>query len=189
MTNEDTNKNMKLYNNADIRRLKPYYDPARYYSDDDNEDYTLIDILDREDIPVIDRLWVVTKLIPEKEARLFAVWCARDALKLVDNPDPRSIEACNVAERFAHGKATKDELQEAKEAAKEVTWDTAKEATWDIAKDIAKAAAKAAAKVAMDAARDAAGGVVDSAAGSNTRKRQLDKLKDMVIGLKEAIND
>lgn len=41
----------------------------------------------------------------EKDMRLFAVWCAREALKLIDNPDPRSIVDCNVAEKYANGEA------------------------------------------------------------------------------------
>ncbi len=48
--------------------------------------------------------------------RLFAVWCAREALKLVENPDPRSINACDVAERYANGDATMDELDAARDA-------------------------------------------------------------------------
>ena len=40
--------------------------------------------------------------------RLFAVACAREVQHLMR--DPRSIEALNVAERFAKGRATKTEL-------------------------------------------------------------------------------
>jgi len=52
-----------------------------------------------------------------KTQRLFAVWCAREGLKLVDNPDPRSVAACDVAERYANGKATDEELDAALAAA------------------------------------------------------------------------
>lgn len=45
--------------------------------------------------------------------RLFAVYCYRDTLNWVKNPDPRSIEAANVAERFALGQATQEELSAA----------------------------------------------------------------------------
>ena len=55
----------------------------------------------------------------DRTARLFAVWCARETLKLIDEPDPRSVEACDVVERYANGKATKDELDAARDAA----WD------------------------------------------------------------------
>ena len=69
----------------------------------------------------------------DKTARLFAVWCAREALKLIDNPDPRSVNACDVAERYANGEATKEELAAA--------WDAAMYAAWDAAWDAAGAAA------------------------------------------------
>jgi hypothetical protein len=55
----------------------------------------------------------------DKDMRLFAVWCAREALKLVDNPDERSINACDVAEKYANGEATDDELDAAWSAARD----------------------------------------------------------------------
>ena len=71
-----------------------------------------------------DIIWVICRndYMTDKDMRLFAVWCAREALKLVDNPDSRSIEACNVAERFANGKATKEELDAARDAARDAAW-------------------------------------------------------------------
>ena len=45
-----------------------------------------------------------------KDMRLFSVWCAREALELIDDPDPRSINACDIAERYAKGEATNEEL-------------------------------------------------------------------------------
>ena len=86
-----------------------------------------------------DIIWVICRndYMTDKDLRLFAVWCAREALKLVDNPDERSINACDVAERYANGEATDNELTAA--------WDAA----WDAARDAARAAAR-------DAARDAA---------------------------------
>jgi hypothetical protein len=94
----------------------------------------------------------------EKTARLFAVWCAREALKLVDNPDPRSIAACDVAERYANGEATDEELAAARAAA------------WDSARDAAGAAARAAAwAAAWDAAGAAARAAAWYAAGAAVR--------------------
>jgi hypothetical protein len=60
------------------------------------------------------------EFISDKDLRLFGVWCARESLKLIENPDKRSIEACNVAERYANGKATKEELDAAYIAADDV---------------------------------------------------------------------
>ena len=64
----------------------------------------------------------------DRTARLFAVWCAREALKLVDDPDPRSVSACNVAERYANGEATYDELDAAWAAARAAARDAARDA-------------------------------------------------------------
>lgn len=76
-----------------------------------------------------------------KEWRLFAVWCGRQVEHLMK--DKRSINALNVAERFANGEATDEE----RVAAWAATWDAAWEAagyavgdavgyaTWDAARD------------------------------------------------------
>jgi len=85
----------------------------------------------------------------DKTLRLFACWCARNALALIEKPDPRSVDAVDVAEKFANGKATVEELAAAWDAA----WDAARDAAWDAARAAAWDAARAA---AWDAARDAA---------------------------------
>jgi hypothetical protein len=81
----------------------------------------------------------------DRTARLFAVWCAREALKLIDNPDPRSVAACDVAERYANGEATDDELAAAWAAA----WAAARDAAWAAAWAAARAAARDAARAAQ----------------------------------------
>jgi hypothetical protein len=73
-----------------------------------------------------------------RTARLFAVWCARQALALVDNPDPRSVNACEVAERYANGQATDEELTAAWAAAWDAAWAAAGDAAWDAAWAAAK---------------------------------------------------
>ena len=50
-----------------------------------------------------------------KEWQLFAVWCARQMQHLMK--DDRSLNALDVAERYANGKATKDALSAARDAA------------------------------------------------------------------------
>jgi hypothetical protein len=57
------------------------------------------------------------EFLSEKDLILFVVWCARELLKPIENPDERSVNACNVAERYANGKATKEELHIAYDAA------------------------------------------------------------------------
>jgi hypothetical protein len=91
-----------------------------------------------------------------RTARLFAVWCTREALRLVDKPDQRSVAACDVAERYANGEATNDELAAAREAAWDAAWDTALDTAWYAARDAASAAASAAAWTAARAAASAA---------------------------------
>ena len=78
----------------------------------------------------------------EKTARLFAVKCAIDALSRIANPDPRSINACDVADRYAEGQATRDELAAARAAAGAAAWDAAGAAAGDAALDAAWDAAR-----------------------------------------------
>lgn len=59
-------------------------------------------------------------LISYRSSRLFAVWAYRDALKWIKNPHPSSINAVNVAERYALNQATDQELNDAEYAAREV---------------------------------------------------------------------
>jgi len=80
----------------------------------------------------------------DKEARLFGVACARRVQHLMTD---KSINALDVAERYAHGQATADELRAARDAAKDAWADTQEVAAWD-----AEGAAWAAAQTAWDAA-------------------------------------
>jgi len=107
------------------------------------------------------------EFMSEKDMRLFAVWCARQALKLVDNPYKRSIEVCNVAEKFANGEATRDELKAARVASGFAS---------KVADDNAADAACAAAEVAAAAAADAACADAWSAAYADAREAQVEQL-------------
>jgi len=64
-------------------------------------------------VPTDDILWLLLRneFLSDKDLRLFGVWCARETLKLVENSDEISINACNVAERYANGEATMEELK------------------------------------------------------------------------------
>ena len=111
---------MKKYTVKEIRDLDPCFDPLEIEGITEDSTATLLEILE---LPIEDedKIWVASKLLTDKQNRLFAVWCTREALKLVENPDIRSIEACNVAERFANGNATKEELDFAYSAAYSTT--------------------------------------------------------------------
>jgi hypothetical protein len=101
-----------------------------------------------------DTLWVLRAVDGyEKEMRLFAVFCARQVQHLMT--DERSINAIDVAERYANGEATELDLTAARAAAgaaARAATKAAKAATRDAAWDAAGAAARA----ARDAARAAA---------------------------------
>jgi len=135
---------------ADIRELGPCYDPTEKVA----EDWvgTVLDILKMESVSPQDRIWVVSHYLTDRRNRLFAVWCAREALKRIKNPDQRSVDACDIAERFASGDATESELAAAWDAARDAAWGAA----WDAARDAARDAAwEAAWDAAWEAAWDA----------------------------------
>lgn len=150
---------LKRFTLEDVHSWGPCYDPETVAPE--GWSGTALDVL-RSGIPDDDKLWVVLReeCIDARTLRLFAAWCARGALALVGNPDPRSVAACDVAERFANGEATVDELAAARAAARDAARDAAWAAAWDAARAAARAAAWAAARAAAwdaawDAARDA----------------------------------
>ena len=133
-----------------------------------------------------DALWAC-RTVPEhdREWRLFAVWCARQVQHLIT--DQRSHDAINVAERFALGAATKNELDAAFEAAwsaaRGAAFDAARGAAWSAAFDAAQDAAwfaafDAARGAAWSVARGAARGAAWSAAWSAARDAAQDAAQD-----------
>ena len=102
------------------------------------------------DIPDVDKIWAgVYCYMDDRQRRLFAVQCARRALSRVVNPDPLSVAACDVAERFANGEATLDELSAARDAARSARSAAsyaARDAAWSAASDAASDAAEFAAR-------------------------------------------
>lgn len=73
----------------------------------DDEPLSLITILDSNGLD--DALWCLRSVNGHhKEIRLYSVWCARQVQHLMK--DKRSLEAMDVAEKFALGEATKEEL-------------------------------------------------------------------------------
>ena len=73
----------------------------------------------------------------DREWRLFVVWCARQVQHLMT--DPRSIAAIDVAERYADGKATSEELTAAWSAAWAAAGAAAEAAAWAAAQDAQRA--------------------------------------------------
>ncbi len=143
----------------------------------DDEPLAITTILDSNGLD--DALWCLRAVTGhDREIRLYAVWCARQVQHLMT--DPRSIAALDVAERFANGAATAEELDGARAAA----WAAARAAARDAARDAARAAAgAAAAAAARDAARAAAGAAAGAAAAAAARDAARDaqaaKLREM----------
>ena len=103
-----------------IRSWNPCYDPVKWYPE--SWSGTTLTILEDKRIPASERIWCVLRKeagIDDKTLRLFACWCAREALKLIPEKeiDPRSVKAIDVAEKFAVGKATEKQLEAAWAAA------------------------------------------------------------------------
>ena len=136
---------MTTISNQIIRSFKPCYDPSEK-NIPDNEELTVVEWVEkyRSVVPAEYILWLLCRneFLSDRDLRLFAVWCAREALKLVEEPDPRSVEACNVAERFANGEAIQEELSAARDAARDAARAAAWAAAWAAASDAAWAAAR-----------------------------------------------
>ena len=98
-----------------------------------------------------DAIWAL-RSIDAPEVRLFAVRCVRQVQHLLT--DERSLRALDVAEAYAVGEATEDELWDARDAARDA-WDAARDA-WDAAWDARYAAGSAAWAAVWSAAWDAA---------------------------------
>jgi hypothetical protein len=170
----------------------------------DNEPLSLITILDSNGLD--DALWCLRAVDGyEKEMRLYAVWCARQVQHLMK--DKRSLDALDVAERFANGYATLVELDaawsSARDAAEDAAWsaawsaanaarDAARAAAWSAAEDAAWSAATAvardAASAAWSAANDAWSAAEDAAwsaandAEDAARAAQEVKFREMFLG-------
>jgi hypothetical protein len=125
----------KTISNKIIRTIKPSYNPSKYITDE-NEELPIKDWIQkyRSLIPTDDiiRLLCRKEFLSEKDLRLFAVWCAREALKLVEKSDKQSVDACDVAERYANGQATKEELNTARNTARNAAYNANYYAIFDV---------------------------------------------------------
>jgi hypothetical protein len=130
----------------------------------DDEPLAILTILESNGID--DALWCLRAVKEhQKEMRLFAVACARSVQHLME--DARSIAAIDVAERYARGFATQQELDAARDAANNAARDAANNAARDAARDAASyAASYAASHAASNAAWDAAWGAAWDARGA-----------------------
>ena len=95
----------------------------RYFSHQHDAPISLLSILESNELD--DALWSL-RCVPncDRDARLYAVWCARQVQHLMT--DQRSLDALDVAEKFANVQATEEELDAARDAARAVARDAQK---------------------------------------------------------------
>jgi len=166
---------METLNCQFFRNKNACYDPADVLGD--NWTGTIIDIMNHEKVPSKDKIWAACHVMTDKQLRLFAVRSVRqtplkDGRVVVDLlEDQRSLNALDVAERFANGEATPEELAAAWAAARDAARAAARDAARAAARDAARAAARAAAR---DAARDAAWAAARDAARAAARAAAWD---------------
>ena len=134
----------------------------------DDEPLSLLTILDSNGLD--DALWCLRAVDGyEKDIRLYAVWCARQVQHLMT--DQRSLDALDVAEKYAHGQATHEELTAANDVARAAAWDAARAAALDAANDAAWGTARAAAwDEAWDEAIDASWSAARAAQETELRR-------------------
>ena len=148
---------------------------------DMNAEFPLVDALETNGLD--DVIWAM-QCLPEydREWRLFAVWCARQTQYLLT--DQRSLDVLDVAERFARGQATSDELSAARTAAQtaaQTANTTASAAASAATRDAASAAARTAVLAAASGAvRDAVMDAVRGAAWDAVRDAQKIKLAQIL---------
>ena len=125
-----------------------------------------------------DALWCC-RTAPEYDQvwRLYTIWCARQVQCLMI--DPRSLNALDVAERYANGQATDEELSTAWIGARGAGA-AAQAAAWVTAKDICKATGVASHAAAWATEAIARANIL--AAWEAARAAQAAKFREMISG-------
>ena len=129
-----------------------------------------------------DAFWVLLCIKNAvRDICLFNVWCARQVQHLMR--DSRSTNALDGAERYANGKATKEELEAASAAANAArdAASRARDAVWTerVARDAASAAREAA-SAAASAARETASAASDAALAARDAVWAASRARDAV---------
>ena len=136
---------------------------------------SVAEVAAKTDVPIADRIWCLIRAagMTGKDQRLFACRCAMRALSGVATPDPRSLRAVEVSERYAEGTATKEELTKAIRDAYDAAYA-------DVDVDAADYAAYYAAGAAAYYAAAAAAYADDAVARNAERETQLADLVEVL---------
>ena len=173
---------MKTLTWADFAKHEPCYNPAEKYGEWQG---TILDLMQHPDIPAEDKVWAFTRegIVDDKTLRLFAVGCARRVQHFMN--DQRSIDALDVAERYANGNATKDELNAAMDAAMDAAMAAARAASRYASRCAARYAARyAAMAAAWDAAWNASRYAAWAAAMAAEHQAQIEIAVELLTKLK-----
>ncbi len=143
---------------------------------------TLKEILEIKEVSEEDRIWCVTRFLPDKTNRAFAIWCAQQC-----RTDVQEIkDYIKVIKRYYAGKATDEELMAAERAAYRAAYWAADGAAYWAAERAAERAADWAAYKAADWAADGAaymaadGAAYWAAERAIMRKNQIERLLSMI---------
>ena len=149
----------------------------------------LRDALANNDISIQDAIWGVTRFLPDKINRAFAIWCARQCKTNVKE----ITDYIDTIERYYAGEATSEELNAAGRAANRAAYSVADwAADWAAGRAADRAgywaadwaADRAAHWAAYRAANWAADCATDWAAYWAARKLQAEKLIEMIDAVK-----
>jgi len=153
----------------------------------DDEPLSLITVLDSNGLD--DAVWCLESVKgQDRQIILYSVWCARQVQHLM--MDKRSLDALDVAERYANGLANKKELAAAMDAARAAGWDAARDdkssaawfATWAAESSATSVVTGFAAMSAARAATDLAGKSVWPEAKVAAMYAQEVKFREMFCG-------
>lgn len=134
----------------------------------DDEPLNISRVLDSNGLA--DALWCLQAVEGyDREIRSYAVWCARRVQHLLT--DPRSLAALEVAERYAHGRATAEEMRDARSAAREAA--LSMQAPWMSV--LTDALTHEEASAAVDAAATAAWGLWVEAGQKPSQVRETER--------------
>jgi len=169
---------MKTISVKEIRKYKPCYDPTEIEGITEKTKMTLLDWINykAEKLTDEDKVWLFAKIGTNLQRRKFAIWCARQCETKV-----KEIKKyIDTAEKYyIYKTATKRELDKAERVA---YWAADNAADWAAFRAADNAADWAAFRAAFRAADSEANSAADWTAYRAVRKKQVEKIKELLTG-------